>query len=100
MTIWDESGTWEMMPEKLEEAMYEGLEQEQQARRESRFAGPDEAIAWGIEQRAFPNVKQARAAYENVKASHQPANASEMWELWTMEVHSRLIPADEEGIAF
>jgi hypothetical protein len=100
MTLWDESGTWEMMPEKLEEAMYDGLPQDQQARRESRFAGPAEAIAWGVEQGAFPNVKQARAAYENVKTSHQPANAAEMWELWTMEVHSRLIPAEEEGIAF
>ncbi|MDT8307270.1 MAG: AAA family ATPase [Anaerolineae bacterium] len=100
MTIWDDSGTWEMMPERLEEAMYDGLQQEQQARRESRFSGPDEAITWGVEQGAFPNLKQARAAYDNVKATHQPANAAEMWELWTMEVHSRLIPAAEDGVAF
>jgi hypothetical protein len=100
MTLWDESGSWEMMPEKLEEAMYDGLVHEQQARKESRFSGPDEAITWAVEQGAFPNLKQSRTAYETVKANHQPANAAEMWELWTMEVHSRLIPADEEGLAF
>ena len=93
MTLWDESGDWEMMPEKLEEAMYAGLEQEQQSRKASRFSGPEEAIAWGVEEGAFPNAKEARAAYDGVKASHQPSDAAEMWELWTMEVHSRLIPA-------
>jgi hypothetical protein len=80
--------------------MYDGLVHEQQARKESRFSGPDEAITWAVEQGAFPNLKQSRTAYETVKANHQPANAAEMWELWTMEVHSRLIPADEEGLAF
>jgi len=100
MTLWDETGSWEMMPEKLEEAMYGGLQQEQQARRSSRFAGPDEAIAWSVEQGAFRDPEQARAAYEGLKAAHRPANAREMWELWTMEVHSRLIPAEEPGLAF
>ena len=93
MTLWDESGDWEMMPEKLEEAMYAGLEQEQQSRKASRFSGPEEAIARGVEEGAFPNAKEARAAYDAVKASHRPSDAAEMWELWTMEVHSRLIPA-------
>ncbi|MFW6069289.1 MAG: AAA family ATPase [Chloroflexota bacterium] len=93
MTLWDESGDWEMMPEKLEEAMYAGLDKEQQARKASRFSGPDEAVAWGVEQGAFADLKAAQAAYDSVKGNHQPANAAEMWELWTMEVHSRLLPA-------
>lgn len=100
ITLWDESGNWEMMPEKLEETMYAGLDQEAQARRAGRFSGPAEAIAWGVKQGAFAGEKEARAAYEQVKSSHQPANAAEMWELWTMEVHSRLIPAQHENIAF
>ena len=100
MTLWDDSGDWEMMPEKLEEAMYEGLAQDQQARKAGRFSGPQEAIAWGVEQGAFSDAKEARAAYEAVKAGHRPANAAEMWELWTMEVHSRLIPAEEVGETF
>lgn len=97
MTLWDDSGSWEMMPERIEEAMYADLDQERQAKKASRFSGPDEAIAWAIEQRAFPAEAEARAAYEQLKADHQPANAAEMWELWTMDVHSRLIPADGEG---
>lgn len=100
LTLWDESGSWEMMPEKLDEAMYAGLDQEAQARKASRFSGPAEAIAWGVEQGAFAGEKEARAAYDHVKTAHRPANAAEMWELWTMEVHSRLIPAQEEDIAF
>jgi ribosomal protein S10 len=32
-----------------------------------------------------------------VKADHQPGSAAEMWELWTMETHSRLIPTAGEG---
>lgn len=99
-TLWDESGVWEMMPEKLEEAMYAGLAQEAQAHRAGRFSGPEEAISWALEQGAFAGDKEARTAYEQVKATHKPANAAEMWELWSMEVHSRLIPAEREAVAF
>ena len=87
------------MPEKLEEAMYEGLEQEQQARRRAASPDPTRRLPGASSRAHFPTSSRP-APPENVKASHQPANASEMWELWTMEVHSRLIPADEEGIAF
>lgn len=97
MTLWDESGSWELMPEKLEEAMYGDLDQERQAKKASRFSGPDEAIAWAIEQGAFADDAAARAAYEQLKADHKPASAAEMWELWTMDVQSRLIPAEGEG---
>ena len=100
LTLWDESGSWEMMPEKLDEAMYAGLDQEAQARKAGRFSGPAEAIAWGVEQGAFAGEKEASAAYDHVKGTHRPANAAEMWELWTMEVHSRLIPAQQEDVAF
>ena len=82
MTQWDESGSWELMPEKLEEAMYGGLEQAREIRKASRFAGPEDAIA----------------AYERVKADHKPATALEMWELWAIETHSRLLPAEGEGV--
>lgn len=99
-TLWDGSGSWEMMPEKLEEAMYDGLDHQSQVRKAGRFSGPPEAIAWSLEQGAFDNEKDARAAYDHVKATHQPASAAEMWELWTMEVHSRLIPASQPDLTF
>ena len=94
MTLWDESGGWEMMPERLEEAMYEGVEQERQARKASRFSGPEEALAWSVAQGAFESVEAARLAYDRVKAARRPANAAEMWELWTMEVRSQLVPEE------
>lgn len=94
VTLWDESGTWELMPERLDEAMYAGLDQERQARKASRFTGPDEALAWSVAQGAFAGEQEARAAYDQIKSRHRPANAAEMWELWTMEVHSHLVPLD------
>jgi hypothetical protein len=97
MTLWDDSGSWELMPEQLEEAMYGDVDRERQAKKASRFSGPDEAIAWAVGEGAFADEAEARAAYDRLKAEHKPATAAEMWELWTMETHSRLIPADGEG---
>lgn len=100
ITLWDESGNWELMPERLEEAMYAGLDQERQARKASRFSGPEEALAWSVSQGAFADEQEAQAVYRQIKARHRPANAAEMWELWIMEVHSQMLPADEAGEAF
>jgi len=56
MTIQDESGHWEGMPEKIEAAVYDGLSESEQAQIASNppdvFPGPAEAIAWGMTQTA------------------------------------------------
>lgn len=95
-TLWDDSGTWEMMPENLEEAMYDGLDKERRRQKAARFSGPEEAIAWAVDQGVFADTAEAQDAYDRVKKTNKPATAGEMWELWIMEVHSRRIPADGE----
>ena len=97
MTLWDETGSWEMMPERIEEAMYADLDHSRQQRKASRFNGPAEAIQWAVEEGAFANEAEASDAYEHVKASHKPANAGEMWEYWTAEVYSRIMGVSEIG---
>ncbi|MEM1348855.1 MAG: AAA family ATPase, partial [Myxococcota bacterium] len=60
MTIWDESGCWEGMPQKIEEAIYEGLTPEEQEQIEqenpTHFNAPEHAQAWSVDKGAFPDV--------------------------------------------
>lgn len=100
MTLWDESGTWAGMPEKIEEAVYGGLSQEDQDRIEQEapdvFASADKAIAWGFEQGAFQALQHARNAYDKLKREKRPANAHEMARLWVADVQERLASQTEE----
>ncbi len=95
MTLWDDSGMWAGMPEKLEEAMY--AQNGAITPKSSRFAGPDQAIAWAVEEGFFGDVDSARAAYERVKAEAQPGTAGEMWELWTTACYELRGTAEEAG---
>jgi hypothetical protein len=93
LTLWDESGRWEGMPERIEQAVYGGLSREQQDELEraipAGFAGPEQAIAWGLEQGAFESLQYARNAYDALKGEHKPSTAAEMWALWTADVLAR-----------
>lgn len=96
MTLWDETGGFVGMPEKLEAAMYDGLTDEEQDRIEGAipqiFSGPEGAIAWGFEQEGvFAALQHARNAYEKLKRERSPSNAREMAQLWVEEVYRRLI---------
>lgn len=87
MTLWDETGSWEGMPERLEAAMY--AQNGEIAPKSSRFAGPDQAMDWAVEEGFFPDIESARKAYDGLKAEAQPATAGEMWELWTAACYER-----------
>ena len=93
MTLWDESGSWDGMPERIEEAVYGGLSTAQQEEIEgqtpARFSGPDEAIAWGWESGAFRDAMHARNAYAKLKQEAQPTSAEQMWSLWVDDVTAR-----------
>lgn len=93
MTLWDDTGNWQGMPEKIEQAVYGGLSKEQQDQIEratpASFAGPEQAIAWGLEQGAFQALQHARNAYDALKAEHKPASAADMWALWIADVLAR-----------
>lgn len=97
MTIWDDSGMWKGMPDKLEAAMYDGLSKaEQDALEQSTpmtFTGPEHAISWAVEQGAYDTVEKARAAYERVKREGKPRNAKEMAALWVEDATTAIAAA-------
>ena len=99
LTLWDETGRWANMPERIEAAVYDGLSEAEQEQIEkatpSGFAGPQEAIAWGFERGAFKDAVHARNAYEKLKGESRPKSAGEMWELWIAEVERRLVETEE-----
>lgn len=95
MTLWDDTGTWAGMPEKIEAAVYDGLTKADQAEIEQRapdvFPNPETAISWGFEQGAFQALQHARNAYEKLKREQGPETAREMTALWVADVKARLL---------
>lgn len=88
--LWDESGRWDGMPERIEEAVYAGLSKAEQDAIENRspdaFASPDKAISWANEKGVFPSPEESRRAYEHVKKSRKPKSAQEMARYWVEHV--------------
>jgi hypothetical protein len=101
MTIWDESGTWAGMPERIEEAVYGGLSEAEQEQIEGEipevFPNAETAIAWGFERGAFEVLPHARNAYEKLKREARPKDAREMARLWVADVQARLMAANGNG---
>jgi hypothetical protein len=93
ITLWDEAGYWQGMPDKIEQAVYGGLTPEQMSslerQRPASFSGPHEAIAWGFEQGCFNDAVHAQNTYDELKRSRHPKNAQDMWALWVAEVEHR-----------
>ncbi|MEL6347335.1 MAG: AAA family ATPase [Myxococcota bacterium] len=100
VTVWDPSGSWEGMPERIEEAVYGGLteaEQEQIEQKSPRvFRTIQSALTWGVESGGFPSIEAAKAAYEAIKAEAAPESAPEMASLWVEAVRARLTGRDAE----
>ncbi|MCE7986854.1 MAG: hypothetical protein DYG89_37245 [Caldilinea sp. CFX5] len=100
LTLWDETGTWRGMPEKIEAAVYGGLTNEEMNSFEQgspvAFSGPEDAIAWGVEQGCFRDTVHAKNAYDKIKREKKPQTAPEMWQLWIDEVELRKSTVGEE----
>jgi len=94
MTLWDESTSWDGMPERVEEAVYAGLSRAEQDEIERAtpelFPNSETAIAWGFEQGAFEALEHARNAYKKLKTDRNPQSAREMAAFWVAEVQERL----------
>ena len=94
LTLWDDTGCWRGMPERIEAACYEGLTLAEQERIETTdptaFGGPADAIAWGFEKGCFRDALHAQNAYEELKRTIQPQSAAEMWAAWIDEVQFRV----------
>jgi len=99
MMLWDDSGCWRGMAEKIETVVYGGLTTEQMSTLETQpptsFSGPEEAIAWGVEQGAFRDAVHAKNAYDKVKNERKPKTAADMWRMWIEDVEARK-PISEE----
>ena len=97
MTLWDDSGTWADMPERIERAVYDGLSKADQAKIERRASGafpsPEIAISWGLEQGAFKALAHARNAYNKLRQEAKPKDAEQMADLWRADIQRRLTEA-------
>ncbi len=91
--IWDDTGFWQGMPERIEESAYAGLSRDEQRAIERStpqiFPNSETAITWGFEQGGFAAIEETRRTYETVKRDNQPQNAQEMAMLWIAEVQAR-----------
>jgi len=98
MTLWDDTGTWAGMPERVEAAVYGGLTEADRDQIESAtpevFPNAETAISWGLEQGAFQALQHARNAYNKLRAESNPADAYEMATLWVADVQARLLDAN------
>lgn len=101
MTLWDDTGCWHGMPERIEQAVYGGLTREDMAAKEkqepAKFSGPEEAIAWGLEHGVFRDAVHAKNAYDKVKTDKKPKTAAEMWAMWRADVKMRMKAAENVG---
>ncbi len=99
--LWDETGTWLGMPERIERAVYDGLSQAEQAALENTlpetFDADATAIAWGFafgarsEPHAFNDLIHARNAFEKLmRENNDPATMDERAALWIGEVLARV----------
>jgi hypothetical protein len=87
------TGCWRGMPDRIECAVYDGLDEAERAAIEhatpTAFSGPDAAISWGYEQGCFRDAVHAENAYVLCKREKKPANAAAMWAAWVEEVQTR-----------
>ncbi|MBP2296333.1 AAA family ATPase [Azospirillum rugosum] len=99
MIVWDEDGHWKGVPERIEAAIYGqdgGSKPTQPASKEGEAEGvltfytPAEAVAWGVDQGAYPTAEAAQAAYDQLKAERGPRNAREMYRAWIDLVQQRV----------
>ena len=104
--LWDESGKWSGMPERIEKAVYGGLSTEEMNRIETAeptsFGSAEQAIAWAVEQGCYRDAVHAKNSYDKVKAEKQPKTSTEMWTAWIAKVNQHktegidsALPADE-----
>ena len=90
----DETGCWKGMPEKIEQAVYDGLSKTEQDKIEAEaatdipdvFESAEAAWAWGVEQGAFGDLNASSEVYDQVKKQFKPKSAQEMATFWVSEV--------------
>lgn len=93
MTLWDDTGTWAVMPARIEAAVYDNIASGVHGGTEEdaieAFPSREAAIEWGHAQGVFSTHDEARLAYDRIKQEKNPRNAREMAVLWKAEVGTR-----------
>ncbi len=106
--LWDDSGSWKDMPEKVEQLVYNtkpaaapasagstGAVPQPQSQSKGEGSLPqspvnltskEEAIAWSVKQEAFPDEAAATKEYEALKKQKSPKTAGDMFNLWRTRV--------------
>jgi len=108
MTLWDDTGCWRRMPEKIEAAVYDGLSEADREALEGQpaevFRDPAHAIQWAAASGAFGEIEgngalpHARNAYDKLKRERQPADARAMRDLWVADVERRLAEMGQQDL--
>ena len=95
LTLWDTTGCWRGMPEKIEAACYDGLAEDEKKRladlSPQTFPGRDAALAWAVERGVFTSAKAALPVYNRIKAAGNPQDAQEMAALWVGHINAVLV---------
>lgn len=94
--LWDETGSWEGMPEAIEKAVY-GNGKPAEAK-PVMFKSIDEALTWSVEQHCYPDVAAAQTAYNTLKGEIKPTSARQMFEAWLAFVERRRAQHADAGI--
>lgn len=91
ITLWDETGRWLGMPERIEAAVYGSLPEQEKVETNipKQFANIEAAIAWGMSQGVFQDTASARQTYDEIKRKNKPKTATEMASYWMAEVLRR-----------
>ncbi|MGH7274023.1 MAG: AAA family ATPase, partial [Nitrospiria bacterium] len=99
LIIWDDTGKWAGMPEKIEQAVYGGLTQVEQDEIEKSapvvFTTPEAAIEYGLSKGAFKAVQHAKNAHEKFVKEHPEAGPEQLALLWVEDVERRVSQNNE-----
>jgi hypothetical protein len=97
MTLWDDTGKWVGMPEKIEQAVYGGLSVTEQDKIEQEtpavFPTEEAAIEWAQGQGIFKDFNHTRNSFNKLKKTNPNLSLAEISVLWVEEVERR--SADE-----
>lgn len=111
--LWDDSGTWENIRERLLDFVWGGLTEQEhteivKSQEKGRFASSAEAVSWAVEQGAFDDVEDYNGKIAKAKNSFKKLwdelkeelgdelNTVIMYEAWVEKVTLKIV----EGVKF
>lgn len=98
MTLWDDTGKWAGMPEKIEQAVYAGLTLIDQEKIEKEapagFTTEEAAIEWGMGQGVFKDFHHSQNAFNKLRENNPLLGLAELGPLWVEDVERRKTEAE------